>query len=289
MKKTIILVGYGQMGKAALPLINTLNWNVLGFADNDSAKWTPKCSFGPQCVMSVETAVSRNCDTMLLCPIKRERSEALKEQLLSLGYQGNICLLTDFYEALDFRSASIKKISKRLHEMEIPGAVAELGVYKGVLSALLSGLFPTRTLYLFDTFTGFDSRDTKKEQAQGFSRAMDGDFSDTSVEAVLGCLSHPDRAIVRKGFFPETAEGLEDERYAFVSLDADLYAPTLAGLSYFYPRLNPGGVIVLHDYENLRFQGVKKAVEDFEAANGFLSLVPLNDLHGSCMILKPFL
>lgn len=288
MRKTIILVGYGQMGKAALPLLNTSNWDMLGFADNDSAKWTPAASSGFECVMSVENAVSLQSDVMLLCPISRERSETLREQLLSLGYEGKICLLADFYEALDIRSASIKKISQRIRRLSVPGAVAELGVYKGTLSALLSGLFPERTLYLFDTFEGFDSRDTLQEQAHGFSNAKDGDFSDTSVEAVMSRLPHPEQVIVRKGFFPQTAEGLEKERFAFVSLDADLYAPTLAGLDYFYPRLNPGGVIVLHDYQNLRFQGVQKAVDEYEAEHGSLTLVPLSDLHGSCMILKPY-
>lgn len=288
MKKTIILVGYGQMGQAALPLLNTSNWDFLGFADNNPAKWTPDIPSGPECIMSVETAVSLQCDVMLLSPVSRERAEALKKQLLSLGYRGQICLLTDFYEALDIRSASVKKISRRIHQMSIPGAIAELGVYKGELSALLSGLFPERPLYLFDTFSGFDSRDTLLEQTQGFSCARDGDFSDTSAEAVLNRLPHPEQAIIKKGFFPETAADMDKERFAFVSLDADLYAPTLAGLLYFYPRLNPGGVIVLHDYLNTRFQGVQKAVEDFEAQNGPLSLVPLADLHGSCMILKPF-
>lgn len=286
MKKTMILVGFGQMGKAALPLLNTSHRKILGFADNDSSKWTADAAPGPEKVMSVEEAVDIGCDEMLLCPISRERAEGLRKQLLELGYHGSIVLLADFYEALDIRSAAIIKTAERLRARQVPGALAELGVYKGETSALLSALFPERPLYLFDTFCGFDARDTKKEQTEGFSRAKDGDFSDTSAEAVLDRLPHPEHAVIRKGFFPETAAGLEKERFALVSLDADLYAPTLEGLRYFYPRLSPGGVIVLHDYNNLRFSGVKKAVEDFEAENGVLPLVPLPDLHGSCMILK---
>ena len=91
---------------------------------------------------------------------------------------------------------------------------------------------------------------------------------------------------MRKGFFPETARGLEDERYAFVSMDPDLYDPVLSGLDYFYPRLSPGGCIVLHDYNNEQFMGVKKAVEDYEKIHGRLNIVPLGDFHGSCVIMK---
>lgn len=289
MKSTIILVGFGQMGKAVLPLLNSSHWEILGFADNDSAKWTADYPAGPQRVMPVADAAACQSDVMLLCPISRARAAALKQQLLDLGYQGRICLLADFYNAIDIRAASLQKMAARIRRRSISGAIAELGVYQGELSALLSLLFPERTLYLFDTFAGFDPRDTALEHTRSFSCAKEGDFSDTSAEAVLARLPHPENAVVKKGFFPETAVGLEWERFALVSLDADLYAPTLAGLNYFYPRLNPGGVLVLHDYGNQRFQGVYQAVEEYESLHGPLCLMPLADLHGSCMILKPAL
>lgn len=287
MKSSIILVGYGQMGKAVLPLLRTSSWEILGFADNDSGKWTGDCPTGTHRVMSVEEAVACQSDVMLLCPISRARTVDLKLQLLSLGYKGRICLLADFYDALDIRGASIQKITKRIRHLSVPGAIAELGVYQGELSALLSLLFPERKLYLFDTFSGFDSRDTALEQTHRLSQAKEGDFSDTSAEAVLARLPHAENAVIKKGFFPETAADLKPERFALVSLDADLYAPTLAGLDFFYPRLNPGGVILLHDYGNQRFQGVYRAVEEYETLHGPLCLIPLADLHGSCMIIKP--
>ena len=93
--------------------------------------------------------------------------------------------------------------------------------------------------------------------------------------------------MIRKGFFPETTKGLEENRYQFVSLDADLYSPILAGLEYFYPRMCRGGVILLHDYNNARFQGAKLAVKHYEQSNGSLLLIPLSDLHGSAVIIHP--
>ena len=237
--------------------------------------------------MPVEKAVACRSDVILLCPISRERTAALKQQILALGYKGNICLLADFYDAMDIRSASIQKMASRILRQSVPGSIAELGVYQGDLSALLSLLFPDRTLYLFDTFSGFDSRDTSLEESQDLSCAKEGDFSDTSVRTVLERIPYPEQAVIKKGFFPGTAADLKSEYFALVSLDADLYAPTLAGLHYFYPRLSPGGVIILHDYDNQRFRGVRRAVEEYEALHGPFCLVPLADLHGSCIILKP--
>jgi O-methyltransferase len=106
-------------------------------------------------------------------------------------------------------------------------------------------------------------------------------------------MPHKEQIVLKKGYFPEVLQGSpckapqgEEEQFALVSLDADLYAPTLAGLTYFYPRLNPGGVIILHDYNNTRFGGVRKAVEQFEAEQGRLPIVPLCDLHGTAIIIK---
>jgi hypothetical protein len=40
----------------------------------------------------------------------------------------------------------------------------------------------------------------------------------------------------------------------------DLYKTTLDALEFFYPRMNPGGVIMSHDYIRC---GVKKAFDEF--------------------------
>ena len=98
-------------------------------------------------------------------------------------------------------------------------------------------------------------------------------------------MSFPDNVIIREGFFPETASGLDDVTYSLVSLDPDLYRPALEGLEYFVPRISSGGAVILHDYDNQRFPGIKKAVDEYEAGHGRLHIVPLGDLHGSCVIM----
>lgn len=61
----------------------------------------------------------------------------------------------------------------------------------------------------------------------------------------------------------------------------------MAGLTFFWPRLAPGGAIMLHDYNSLQFDGVRRALEDYEALNGPLPMVPLSDLHGTAVIIRP--
>ena len=69
--------------------------------------------------------------------------------------------------------------------------------------------------------------------------AREGEFSDTSEQAVLGRLPFREQAVIRRGYFPDTAAGLEQERFCLVSLDADLYAPFCPVLYFSTPALYP--------------------------------------------------
>ena len=182
------------------------------------------------------------------------------------------------------RMMSLKLAANRIVQKNVPGAIAELGVYRGELAAVLNRLFADRTLYLFDTFEGFSDNDLSDGQERKHSRAAAGDFKDTSLEMVISRMAHPEKIVVCKGYFPDTTEGLEDT-FALVSLDVDLYKPTIAGLQYFYPRLSRGGCIFVHDYNNRRFNGVRTAVEEFLDMTG-APIVQLPDLAGTIIVAK---
>ena len=88
--------------------------------------------------------------------------------------------------------------------------------------------------------------------------------------------------IVCKGYFPATTKDIED-KFAFVSIDTDLYEPILAGLQYFYPRLNSGGYIFIHDYNNEGYKGARQAVLEYCKQHQIV-FVPIPDLGGSVVI-----
>jgi O-methyltransferase len=124
---------------------------------------------------------------------------------------------------------------------KIHGSLAELGVWRGTTSVFIHAQLPHRRLYLFDTFMGFPNEggDSKDER-----------FRNTSVETVRRKLGDTDNVCFRVGNFPDTAQGLESETFAFALLDVDKFEPTLAGLEFFYPRVATGGYLFIHDYNN---------------------------------------
>ncbi|WP_240432912.1 TylF/MycF/NovP-related O-methyltransferase [Taibaiella koreensis] len=188
---------------------------------------------------------------------------------------------TRYYDYI--RLSTLELISDEINHRNIPGSVAEIGVFKGKFARYLNYYFPDRDLYLFDTFEGFDNRDKKKELKENYS-AADQDFSGTSVQQVLAIMPHPEKCIVKKGYFPGTASDV-NETFAFVSLDTDLYEPIYNGLVFFYPRLNAGGYIMVHDFNNEGYKGVRDAVIRF-CTEQKIGYTPLPDKAGSVVIAK---
>jgi tetratricopeptide (TPR) repeat protein len=142
----------------------------------------------------------------------------------------------------------------------VPGQLAELGVYRGNSAAVLAHYARQfgRQLYLFDTFKGFDTRDLK-----GVDGSVPQGFQGTSLDLVRAVVG--DEAVsYLPGYFPESIPpGLTSETFAIAHIDCDLYEPFKASLAFFYPRLAPGGMLILHDYSSGYFAGAKQAVDEF--------------------------
>lgn len=146
---------------------------------------------------------------------------------------------------------------------------------------------PERTLYLFDTFKGLDRRDLEAEKSAGLPEIPGWRYSDAKTESLLNRLPNPEKAVIKEGWFPETAFDLEEEKFALAWLDAGLYAPTLAALKFFFPRMSQGGVIVLCGMADPATPGVSKALQDLEAEYGAFLLLPMGDLKGTAVIIHP--
>jgi len=160
-----------------------------------------------------------------------------------------------------------------------------LGVYRGFSARLIHHYLQARKFYLFDTFSGFDERDIKAEQAQTGRKAAAVEFSQTGVERALANIAPQNSNVeVFPGYFPESAPPfLAQKKFAFVHLDADLYEPILAGLSFFYDKVVPGGFILIHDFNS--WPGARKAAQQFFQDKLEIP-IPMPDKSGSALVLK---
>lgn len=178
-------------------------------------------------------------------------------------------LLLSNLEALQIIMA-VKKAAK------VNGDIAEVGVYKGGSAKLICEVKGNKTLHLFDNFEGLPDLSDKDDIKQFYK----GQYLSSFENVKIYLKEYPDVHFY-KGQFPSTAEPIKNRRFSFLHLDVDLYKTTLTSLEFFYPRLNPGGIIISHDYINA--PGVKKAIDDFFAEKP----EPVIELFGSqCLIVK---
>lgn len=149
----------------------------------------------------------------------------------------------------------------------LEGDVAECGVWRGGSSKLLRREIlaseSVKRLYLFDSFDGMAVVSAQKD------RHNIADFKDTSLGHVqkVVCGSEGDDpksiAVFRKGWIPQTFEGLEDRRFCFAHIDLDLYDSILDSLAFIYPRLSSRGIIIFDDYGFASCPGARKAIDEF--------------------------
>lgn len=167
---------------------------------------------------------------------------------------------------------------QRLEHDQLPGAFAEIGVYQGVTSSFIHRQAPSRHFYLFDTFEGFPSRDLEG--------LVDERFKNTSQEAVARLIGDTHNIEFRKGYFPDTAVGLEAEKFALVLLDVDLYRPALEVFRFFYPRMVCGGYFFMHDFNSPESNNaISRATHEFMDDKPEL-VIEIPDFCGSALFRK---
>ena len=142
----------------------------------------------------------------------------------------------------------------------VPGDTAECGVYGGSSSWFICDHFRSsgRTHHGFDSFEGLSD-----------PAAVDGSYwrvGDLSIsENAARELLQPFDVRLYRGWIPQRFPEVADRTFAFVHIDVDLYEPTRESLEFFYPRIAPGGVILLDDHGFTTCPGATRAADEYMA------------------------
>jgi len=264
------IFGAGAKGRTLLPAIKQ-QYDVIGFVDNDETKWGTTTEENLP-VHNPKVLLETDFDMVVIGTCVG--LQQIKDQLLEMGIKREKIDRSYVSLTIESRIVFLEKTAQLFRENNVQGSVAEGGVFQGEFAKEINRVFPEKTFYLFDTFTGFDERDVNIEQTEQFSQSKAGHFNITSEELVLSKLPHPEKCVIRKGYFPETTAGMdENEKFCFVNLDFDLYQPILSGLEFFVPCMVKGGIILIDDYFAEGYKGAKAAVDAFPN----LQLFPIGD------------
>jgi O-methyltransferase len=190
---------------------------------------------------------------MLATVYKRVLARLLRE-IVSRGYLHELWYpkyqFQYFSRQLCFLAECISKTC------DVEGAIIEVGCAYGLTTTFLyeymidSGI--NKTYYCIDTFSGFTASDISVEKKRGKDYRYDLQFRNNHVEWFKESLRK--RHITDINVIPQDICNLDQsrlpERVAFCLLDVDLYQPVKRGLEKIYPRLSPGGIIIIDDCWN---------------------------------------
>jgi hypothetical protein len=182
----------------------------------------------------------------------------------------------------------------------IPGDIVECGVWKGgsmmaVAATLLQLKSTDRTLHLFDTFdqmsepTELDRTVTGQSAAEvlaGLAPEPGKPWTcctmDETRANVLSTGYPADKTVFVKGKVEDTIPAAAPRQIALLRLDTDWFESTHHELIHLYPRLSPGGILIVDDYGY--WQGARQAVDRYLRENSLnLLLTRVDDSARMCV------
>lgn len=184
------------------------------------------------------------------------------------------------------RMENICNCVKEVVEAQIPGDLVETGVWRGGASILMRAALEAygdqeRRVWCADSFEGLPAPDLNRyPQDQGMFWHTCPELS-VSLEQVranfekYGLLDQ--RVVFLKGWFKDTLPTAPIERISILRLDGDLYASTMDSLDNLYPKVSPGGFIIVDDY-GIPEDTCRRAIQDFRAARNISA--PIVDIDG---------
>ena len=202
------------------------------------------------------------------------------------------------------RVSALCSAVRYIQDARIPGDVVECGVWRGgsmmaVASVLQEQPGLSRHLWLYDTYEGMTAPTAEDRDSWGAgadSQLAEQDRDDprsvwcvSQLEEVQHNLQQTGYAEAQMSFVKGPVESTIPEQVpdqiALLRLDTDWYSSTKHELEHLYPRLAPGGVLIIDDYGH--WNGCRQAVDEYFAEAGIPMLLHRIDYTGRMAIKVP--
>jgi O-methyltransferase len=157
----------------------------------------------------------------------------------------------------------------------VPGDFIETGIWRGgaviLMRAILKAYGVTdRTVFAADSFEGLPKPDEGSYPADKGDRHWTINELAVSLEQVRANVDRygllDDQVQFLKGWFKDTLPEAPIERLAIARLDGDMYESTMTAIEALYPKLEPGGFLIVDDYGTV--PACKRAIHDYRARVG---------------------
>lgn len=174
-------------------------------------------------------------------------------RLLKTGDVIEICRVGSSHSVNSFEKLKLMA-DQLLQVANLPGAIADLGSYRGGSAMIMRKLAPEKELHLFDTWAGNPFDDELCHHKKGEWAA--------SLEDCILLLGRDESTKYHEGVFPHTANEADLSQFCFVYVDMDTYQSTHDAIEFFWPKMVSGGKMMFDDWDWPPCAGVEKAVRE---------------------------
>lgn len=192
------------------------------------------------------------------------------------------------------RLRNVQELAQRVIDEAIPGDLIEAGVWRGGCCILMRGVLAanaitSRKVYVADSFDGLPPpKPDKFSHDTGLNLHLYRELA-VSLEQVKENFSRygllDKQVVFVQGLFQNTLPSLDAGPFALMRLDGDLYESSYVSLSALYPKLSPGGFVIIDDYGGV--PACKAAVTDYRSLAEIDSPIHMIDWTG-CWWQKSF-
>lgn len=154
------------------------------------------------------------------------------------------------------RMRNLRQLVELVLAEGVPGDLLEAGVWRGGASIYMRGILEAhgvrdRTVYVADSFEGLPPPEREEDAGDTHHEQEELAVSLEEVEANFAAYGLLDTQVCfLRGWFRDTLPG-PVERLAVLRLDGDMFGSTWDALCALYPRVSPGGFVIVDDYHGL--------------------------------------
>ncbi|MFL9893311.1 TylF/MycF/NovP-related O-methyltransferase [Paraburkholderia sp. RL17-381-BIF-C] len=171
---------------------------------------------------------------------------------------------------------NVVELARVVIDERVPGDFIETGVWRGGVTILMRAALTAfggvgRGVWVADSFAGLPAPDPVTDLRDAIwhhlMRAVGLLRSDlATVREAFARVGLLDRRVrFLPGWFADTLPDAPIERLALMRLDGDWYESTRVALESLYPRLSPGGFVIVDDYGLPT--GCARAVDEYRSAH----------------------
>lgn len=223
------------------------------------------------------------------------------DEVLEPEFERIFARCSDYTMTSRERMYSVFQAARYAARARVPGDVVECGVWRGGSSMMAALTLATesdeRRFWLYDTYEGMPEPTAEDYGLHGqdphseWARNQRGEINewcyaplDEVRRNMSGAGVPAERLELVVGKVENTIPETMPDQIALLRLDTDWYESTYHELVHLYPRLSPGGVLILDDYGH--WGGVRGAVDRYLREQGIELLLGRVDYAGR-MAVKP--